>query len=306
MSCRVAAIDCGTNSLRLLIAERAPNGLTDVCRQMRIVRLGQAVDKTGRLHPDALARTEVVLADYAAAIAGAGADPVRMVATSAVRDAGNRKDFDSMVRRVLGRAADVVSGQEEAALSFAGACSALPGQIAQVLVTDIGGGSTELVSGERASGRVDIAASIDIGSVRLTERFVRSDPMSASAQAAIRAQVVSALDLAALGTPPERQLVGVAGTVTTVAALALGLGDDDPAHVDAVTVARADIDRVVRDLVASTRTQRQASGVIHPGRVDVIAAGALILQELMHHLDARDLIVTQHDILDGIALGLLA
>lgn len=304
---RVAAIDCGTNSLRLLIAEPGASGLVDVVRVMRIVRLGQGVDETGLLHADALARTEAVLDEYAELIASSGATAVRMVATSAVRDAGNRSVFDAMVLRSLGRSAEVASGTEEALLSFTGACAALPAGISAVLVADIGGGSTELVSGTAGTGgarsEVNTAVSLDVGSVRLTERYVRSDPMSAADRTAVVAEVSSQLTDAAV-LPAGAQLVGVAGTVTTVAALALGLSSYSSAAVEGARLSRANVDATVDALISMSRAQRLATGVIHPGRVDVIAAGALILQTLMAHLDASDIVVTEHDILDGIAASL--
>lgn len=302
MTKRVAAIDCGTNSLRLLIAESGAGGLADVVRLMRIVRLGQGVDETGLLHPDALGRAEVVLTEYAQEIASAGVSAVRMVATSAVRDAANRADFEAMVWKALGRPAQIVSGDEEARLSFTGASAALPADVGPVLVADIGGGSTELVTG--LDGKVSTAVSLDVGSVRLSERYVHSDPMSAAERTAVVAEVSS--QLAGAGTLPlGAQLVGVAGTVTTVAALALQLDTYDSARVEGARLPRAQVDATVRALTAMSRAERLAIGVIHPGRVDVIAAGALILQTLMAQVDAPDIVVTEHDILDGIAASLL-
>ncbi len=307
MTERVAAIDCGTNSLRLLIAEPGGAGLVDVVRVMRIVRLGQGVDQTGMLHADALARTEVVLSEYAEMISASGASAVRMVATSAVRDAGNRAAFEAMVLRSLGRPAEVASGVEEARLSFTGACAALPAGIGTVLVVDIGGGSTELVSGTAGTvgtgGEVGTAVSLDVGSVRLTERYVRTDPISAAEREAVAAQVAGQFAGSGLGRS-DAQLVGVAGTVTTVAALALGLSSYSSVAVEGARLSRARIDAAVDALMSMSRVQRLATGVIHPGRVDVIAAGALILQTLMAHLSAPDIVVTEHDILDGIAASL--
>ncbi len=304
MTTRVAAIDCGTNSLRLLIAEPGAAGLVDVVRVMRIVRLGQGVDDTGMLHPDALARTEAVLTEYAEMISASGASAVRMVATSAVRDAGNRAAFDAMVLGSLGRPAEVASGIEEARLSFTGACAALPADIGEVLVADIGGGSTELVSGTAgAGGEVTAAVSVDVGSVRLTERYVRTDPISAAEREAITTHVAAQLASAGLQRGGA-QVVGVAGTVTTVAALALGLSNYSSAAVESARLSRAHVEAAVDTLMSMSRVERLATGVIHPGRVDVIVPGALILQTLMAHLDAPDLVVTEHDILDGIAASL--
>jgi exopolyphosphatase / guanosine-5'-triphosphate,3'-diphosphate pyrophosphatase len=302
---RVAAIDCGTNSVRLLIAERDDGSLHDLTRTMRIVRLGEGVDRTGRLAAAALDRTAAALTEYRALIDAADVASVRMVATSAVRDAANRADFDDMVERVLGHRAEVVTGIEEAELSFTGACTGLVDTgTGAVVVADIGGGSTELVRGDARSGRVDGAVSLDVGSVRLTERHIRSDPPAPAELAAIAADVRRALDSAgSFGVEPGDRLVGVAGTVTTVAAVALGLPRYDSARIHGRTLSRGDIDRAERELVAMDRAQREARAVIHPGRVDVIAAGAVILATVMAHLEAQAVTVSEHDILDGIALG---
>lgn len=305
---RIAAIDCGTNSLRLLIAEQDGVSLRELNRSMRIVRLGEDVDRTGRLAAVAMARTAAVLAEYRAMIDTADVVSVRMVATSAVRDAVNRADFDAMVERSLGYRAEVVSGTEEAQLSFAGACTGLGAASDEaVVVVDIGGGSTELVRGAVGSGRVEGSVSLNIGSVRMTERHVRSDPPARTAIDAIEADVAAELDArATIGATAGDRLVGVAGTVTTVAALALGLQRYDSARIHRCTLSRDQIDRAVREVLSLDRSQRQARAVIHPGRVDVIAAGAVILRTLMAHLDASSLTVSEHDILDGIALGLRA
>jgi exopolyphosphatase / guanosine-5'-triphosphate,3'-diphosphate pyrophosphatase len=311
---RVAAIDCGTNSVRLLIAESDAGKLRDLTRTMRIVRLGEGVDRTGRLATAALDRTATALTEYRALIDAADVASVRMVATSAVRDAANRDDFDAMVERILGLRAEVVTGIEEAELSFTGACAGLADADADadagtgaVVVADIGGGSTELIRGSAQSGRVDGAVSLDVGSVRLTERHVRSDPPAPAELAAIAADVRRALDSAGtVGVQPGDRLVGVAGTVTTVAAVALRLPRYDSSHIHASTLSRGDIDRAVQEIVSMNRSQREAQAVIHPGRVDVIAAGAVILATVMAHLEADTVTVSEHDILDGIALGLQA
>ena len=321
---RVAAIDCGTNSLRLLIADRTDGGLREISRTMRIVRLGQDIDRTRRLAPAALDRAAAVLAEYRAAIDSADVTAVRMVATSAVRDAVNRPDFDAMVMRVLGHPAEVVTGRQEAQLSFAGVCAGLSSvRDGRVLVADIGGGSTELVSGNATRGRAEVAVSLDVGSVRMTERHIRHDPPTAAEVSAIEADVHAALDTAAgeavapgtaaaagnrdeLRLRPGDHLVGVAGTVTTVAALALGLDRYDSAVVHGAALSRGEIDAAVISLLSMDHDQRAARAVIHPGRVDVIAAGAIILRALMNHLAAERLTVSEHDILDGIALGVQA
>jgi exopolyphosphatase/guanosine-5'-triphosphate,3'-diphosphate pyrophosphatase len=304
---RVAAIDCGTNSIRLLVADidgdTAGGRLTDVSRRMEIVRLGEGVDRTGRLAPAAIERTRKALADYAAELRDAGAERVRMVATSASRDASNAGDFRAMVVETLGVEPEVISGDEEARLSFTGAVRGLdaPGPY---LVVDIGGGSTEFVTGSR---RVEHAISVDIGCVRMTERHLPDDPPGAGAVAAARADVTASVDraLTAVHAKPgdgaERTLVGLAGSVTTVAALALGLDAYEPARIHQARIDRATVERVTTELLVATRAERLAMPVMHPGRADVIAAGALILQVIMEQVDAPAVIASEHDILDGIA-----
>lgn len=311
MSRRVAAIDCGTNSIRLLVAEiRDDGGLRDVVRTMRIVRLGQDVDRTGRLSAAALARTEIALREYAGEIAAAEADAVRMVATSAVRDAANRDEFVGLVQAVLGTTPDVLSGPAEAQLSFVGAVSDpagagrnTPGD-SGVVVVDIGGGSTEIVWGDRRSLQVGASVSLDVGSVRLTERHIRDDPPTPAQLAAVEQDVLDAVGRAIAVARPVTDMMGLAGTVTTVAALALGLGRYDSDRVHGAVLTSAQIDRAVGALTTMNRPERSACGVVHPGRVDVIAAGAVILRTVMHHLRADRVQVSEHDILDGVALSL--
>lgn len=305
---RVAALDCGTNSLRLLIADVEPNGqLRDVRREMRIVRLGQGVDRSGRLASEALERTRVALAEYAKEIEVNDVARVRMVATSAVRDATNRDEFEHVVQSAIGVAPDVVSGEEEARLSFAGAVSvpAIAGHGA-VLLTDIGGGSTELILGQAASARVQSAVSMDVGSVRLTERHFASDPPSAGQIAAATADVEAALDgaerLVSLDTGAV--LVGVAGTVTTLAGMVLGLDRYESAQIHGASIDAIALDATIEDLLSRTHDERAAIGVLHPGRVDVIAAGAIVLRTIVRRVRARAVVVSEHDILDGIALTL--
>ena len=298
---RVAAIDCGTNSIRLLVADRHDATLTDVHREMRVVRLGAGVDRTGELDPKALDRTLVALTEYARTIESLGADGVRMVATSATRDARNRQVFVDACRSILGVDPEVVSGAEEAALSFRGATSSLD-LPAPYVVVDIGGGSTEVVLGD---GVVTSALSVDIGCVRLTERCLRDDPpttdqvLEAEAiVAAALARVEAVVDVAAATT-----LVGVAGSVTTVAALALALPAYDPERIHGARVSKESVEQVTADLLAATRDARAALPVMHPGRVDVIGGGALILRELLRRWDRPDVVASAHDILDGIALS---
>ncbi|MEW5625174.1 Ppx/GppA phosphatase family protein [Streptomyces hydrogenans] len=300
---RVAGIDCGTNSIRLLVADVHPETgeLVELDRRMTIVRLGQGVDRTGRLAPEALERTFAACREYAAVIEEFGAERVRFVATSASRDAENRQDFVDGVVAILGVEPEVITGDQEAAFSFAGATGELSGT-ETYLVVDIGGGSTEFVTGNR---QVEAARSVDIGCVRLTERHVRHDPPTAEEAEAIRADVRAALDLAAETVPitGADTLVGLAGSVTTVAAIALGLPEYDSEKVHHSRVSRAQVDEVVARLLASTHDERAAIPVVHPGRVDVIVAGALVLQEIVERVGAAEVVVSEHDILDGIALS---
>jgi exopolyphosphatase/guanosine-5'-triphosphate,3'-diphosphate pyrophosphatase len=295
---RVAAVDCGTNSVRLLVRD-LPGA--ELHREMRVVRLGQGVDATGSLHPDALERTRVALVDYAAVCADLGVERIRMVATSATRDAANRADFVSMVEKALGVTPEVISGQEEAELSFAGATGDLTDG-APFLVMDIGGGSTELVLGSDA---VEAAWSMDVGCVRLTERHLVDDPPTAQQVAAAREDVEAALDQALTVVPGALAVtaVGLAGSVTTVAALALGLDAYDPVAIHLSRLSAADVDRVTEQLLAMTRAERAALPVMHPGRVDVIGGGALVLQTVVRRLGLTEVLVSESDILDGIALS---
>ncbi|MEV7567743.1 Ppx/GppA phosphatase family protein [Streptomyces tanashiensis] len=300
---RVAGIDCGTNSIRLLVADVHPEtgDLIELDRRMTIVRLGQGVDKTGRLAPEALERTFAACRAYAEVIKELGAERLRFVATSASRDAENRQDFVNGVVEILGVEPEVITGDQEAAFSFTGATGELHGDDRR-LVVDIGGGSTEFVVGNR---HVEAARSVDIGCVRLTERHVRHDPPTAEEVAAIRADVRAALDLAAETVPIDtaETLVGLAGSVTTVAAIALGLPEYDSEKVHHSRISAAQVAEVTERLLASTHDERAAIPVIHPGRVDVIIAGALVLREIVERVGAREVVVSEHDILDGIALS---
>lgn len=317
---RVAAIDCGTNTIRLLVADggSGPAGpvLVDVHREMRVVRLGEGVDATGRITSGALDRTWNALADYTAILRIAGAVTVRMAATSATRDATNRDEFISMVTHTLGQEPEVISGAEEAELSFAGAISALTahGPVdGDVVVVDIGGGSTELVVGTSAGrdslirGRV----SENIGSVRLTERVLAGDPPTpeqiATARAWVGPVVAAALDRLPLAG--VHTFVAVSGTATTVAAAALRLPLYRPEVLDLARVGLLELSRAGQQLLAMTRAHRAALGFMHPGRVDVIGAGALILDAVATGLADRTGLsvatISEHDILDGLALSLL-
>jgi len=301
---RVAAIDCGTNSIRLLIADVSGGRLTDVARRLELVRLGEGVDRTGRLAPEAIERTRLALLGYAAEIAELGIERVRMVATSASRDASNAGDFRGMVRSVLGVDPEVISGDEEARLSFAGAVNGLTAT-GPYLMVDIGGGSTEFVTG---TSTVDAAISMDIGCVRMTERHLRSDPPAAGELAAAEKDIAAAVDTALAAVPGRdaRTLVGLAGSVTTVAALALGLPEYDASRIHHARIALADVRRVTGDLLAATVAERRKLPVMHPGRADVIGAGALILRIIMERSGMDSVVASEHDILDGIAYGLAA
>jgi exopolyphosphatase/guanosine-5'-triphosphate,3'-diphosphate pyrophosphatase len=300
---RVAAIDCGTNSIRLLIADLSPDDdpLTEVTRRLKIVRLGEGVDRTGQLAPEAIERTRVALAGYAQEIDESGADRVRMVATSASRDASNADEFRSMVKATLGVEPEVVTGDEEAALSFAGAVRGLPP--ARYLMVDIGGGSTEFVVGE---SEVDAAISVDIGCVRMTERHLHSDPPTEAQIAAASADIQDEVDraLRTVSADTIDEVVGLAGSVTTVTAIALRLNTYQRSRIHHARVMRDDVERVTADLLAMTKKQRLDSPVMHPGRADVIGAGALILNTVLERAGAGSVIASEHDILDGIAWSL--
>jgi len=327
---RVAAIDCGTNSLRLLIADADPRQATlaDLVRRMEIVRLGQGVDATGRLAPEALARTLGVLAEYAKIITDYSASAVRMVATSATRDAANSDDFAGGVTKILGVPPEVLTGSQEAFLSFTGAtaelarpCTDGPGtdepgtdgpgtdgpQLAPpYLVVDIGGGSTEFVLGDDRAADALAAVSVDIGCVRLTERHLHSDPPTGAEVAAAAADIDAAIGLALAEVPARRArtFVGLAGSVTTVAGLALGLPAYDASRIHHARITAAQVHAVTRMLLGQTRAERGQLPVMHPGRADVIGAGALVLDRIITRLGFAEVVASEHDILDGIAWSL--
>ncbi|MTD54827.1 Ppx/GppA phosphatase family protein [Amycolatopsis pithecellobii] len=314
---RVAAIDCGTNSIRLLVAELTHRhdgtvDLRDLHREMRIVRLGQGVDATGQLAPEALERARAALADYTIAARRKGAERVRMVATSATRDARNRADFFAMTREILGVEAEVISGDEEARLSFTGAVGEQDPDDGPFLVVDIGGGSTELVLGEWDGQRASVTAakSVDIGCVRITERALKSDPPTPGEVAAGREFATGVLRQAfdVVDVAKAKTWIGVAGTVTTLSAVAQKLPEYDSERTHLSRLTQAQLFALSDELLASNHETRAANPVIHPGRVDVIGGGALIVRLLAEQLEERggptDLIVSEHDILDGIALSL--
>jgi exopolyphosphatase / guanosine-5'-triphosphate,3'-diphosphate pyrophosphatase len=311
---RAASIDCGTNSIRLLVADVPADGAhTDLLRRMEVVRLGQGVDATGRLAPEAIERTRTVLVEYAAQARSLGATAVRMVATSATRDAANRSDFEDMVVDVLGQGPDVVDGTEEAELSFIGATASLDAAAAAhgvapprppFLVVDIGGGSTEFVLGDTHGVRA--ARSVDVGCVRLTERHLHGDPPSAEQVRRTEDDIRDALARVVADVPVAEAatLIGVAGSVTTVAAIALDLPAYDPVAIHGSSIEVTAVREVTAYLLAATRERRAAMPVMHPGRVDVIGAGALLLRVIMDEFGLSEVVVSEHDILDGIALRL--
>jgi exopolyphosphatase/guanosine-5'-triphosphate,3'-diphosphate pyrophosphatase len=315
---RLASMDVGTNSTRLLIADVEDGRIVaEVDRDMVITRLGKGVDRTRRFDPGALARTLEVIEDYAGRAAKAGAEAVRVAATSATRDAANRDDFLDGVRRLVGVEPEVLSGADEAATSFLGATWDLPREIAgqgpggPVLVFDIGGGSTELILGElgAAPERAPAAVSVDVGSVRLTERHVSHDPLVPAEVAAVKADARAALTGAGErigwnGPDGAGAIVGVAGTVTTVTAVTLGLTAYDPSKVHRTTLTLEQVRSTAAALCAITVAEKAAIPVMPPGREDVIAAGALVLESLLEVLGLERIIVSETDILDGILLGL--
>jgi len=301
---RVAAVDCGTNSLRLLVADVGDGQLSDVERRMEIIRLGQGVDKTGRLAPEALDRMSAVLRDYAGVIRKSGAAAVRMVATSATRDADNSAEFISRVKDILGLAPEVLSGDAEARLSFTGATAELTGA-GPCLIADIGGGSTEFVLGDPGGPEVR-AISVDIGCVRLTERHLHADPPTRDQVAAAVADIDAALDTVADTIPvaEAKTLVGLAGSVATVTAIAMGLTEYDSSRIHHTRTSAADVHAITATLLSQRRADRARIGVMHPGRVDVIGGGALVLDQIMRRFGFAEVLASEHDILDGIVWSL--
>jgi exopolyphosphatase/guanosine-5'-triphosphate,3'-diphosphate pyrophosphatase len=295
----VAAIDCGTNTIRLLIGD-----LPDVAvRETRIVRLGQGVDRTGRLSDEALARTFAAIDEYAALIREHGAERVRFCATSATRDSANGDVFADGVEERLGVRPDVLTGEEEAALSYAGAVRHLPDHREDlVLVIDVGGGSTELILG---SEDLDAACSMDIGSVRLHERHLHSDPPTSAEVAACVADIEAALDACPVDPARAATVVGVAGTTLSVVAGTLDLPAYDLAVIDQSEVPVADVLAFVDRLVAMPVADRAALPWLHPGRVDVIDAGALVLAGVLRRTRVDTLLASEADILDGIAWSMV-
>ncbi|MFC7622588.1 exopolyphosphatase [Microlunatus sp. GCM10028923] len=304
---RVAAIDCGTNSIRLLIAEPGPDGrLAELERRTDIVRLGQGVDATGEFHPDALARTFAATEGYAQLIKDAGVpvDKIDFVATSAARDAGNREAFFAGIEERLGVRPEVISGDREAELSFTGAVSRLPDGPGPVLVMDIGGGSTELILGER-DGTILAARSLDVGSVRLTERFLGAGPPDPDDLDRATEHVDRLIDTSGVDLGAARVWVGVAGTATTLAAVNLGLDVYDRSRVHGSIITVDELSGLLADLAAKTVEEIRAIPSMHPGRADVICGGTLVATRVARRVSADRMVVSEADILDGIALSLL-
>jgi exopolyphosphatase/guanosine-5'-triphosphate,3'-diphosphate pyrophosphatase len=316
---RVAAVDCGTNSFRLLVADvdAEAGTLVDVDRRTEIVRLGQGVDATGRLADEALERTLGVARFYAALAREAQVERVRVVATSALRNAADREAFTSGMHTLFGVDPEIVSGDVEAALSFDGALRFVRarGHEGPYLVVDVGGGSTEVVLGEGGddadpAGTPLAARSVDVGSVRLTERHLCSDPPAPAEIERARAELAEALDDVAAAVPlaRARTVVGVAGTVTTITAHALELPAYDSDAIDGAVLSVATVRAACADLLGRTRAQRAELPYLESGRIDVIGAGALIWSEVLdrvhHEAGATDVVTSEHDILDGIAWSL--
>lgn len=306
---RVAAIDCGTNSIRLLIADIENGTLTDVVRTMVIVRLGEGVDKTGEFSQAALARTFTAIETFALLISQHQPERVRFVATSASRDVSNRSEFMDGVLSRLGIEPDIISGDEEAELSFLGATADLVNEqeppAAPYLVVDIGGGSTEFVLGTTGP---TAAISTNVGCVRMTERHLISDPATPQEIAAAIADIDAAIDLAYQAVPISQahSLIGLAGSVTTVAAIALGLSEYDSSAIHGSRISALEVHRITGELLAMTRAQRAKLGPMHEGRIDVIGSGALVLDRIMIRTGLSEVVVSERDILDGIARGLIS
>jgi exopolyphosphatase/guanosine-5'-triphosphate,3'-diphosphate pyrophosphatase len=301
---RLAALDVGTNSTRLLVADVTDGVITtEHAREMVITRLGQGVDRTGRFDPAALRRTLDVLAAYADTCRRLGVERRRLVATSATRDAADRQAFLDGVRDLLGVEAEVLTGQAEAAAAYRGATSDLLGD-QPTLVVDIGGGSTELILGSGPDAEASV--SLDIGCVRLFERHLHSDPPAGTEVAALRADVAAHLARVGGVLDPGRaeRVVGVAGTVTTVTAIALGLEAYDPRRIHLAALGAPDIAATAEKLAAMTVAERATLPVMAKGREDVIAAGALLLDELVQAFRVQQVIASETDILDGVLLGL--
>ncbi len=301
---RVAAIDCGTNSIRLLIADISGGKFKEVLRDMEIVRLGQGVDENKSFHPDAINRTLAAVEKFKNQLAGKGVEKIRFCATSATRDAANRDLFIDGVRHILGVEVEVIPGEEEARLSFNGATKELLQSDAPFLVVDIGGGSTEFVYG---NNEVEFAKSVDIGCVRMSERHLKSQPveMSQVAQAIIDIDKAIAQAAAVVPISTAKTLVAVAGTATTIAAAALELETYDRYAIHLSRIPAEKVHKVSAAFQAMTKSEISKLGFMHPGRVDVITAGSLVLSRVMAATGATEFVASESDILDGMAWSLI-
>lgn len=305
---KIAAIDCGTNSIRLLIMDyqKADQTLTEIIREMRIVRLGEGVDKTKSFSEAALTRTKAAIEEYAKLIEHYSVEKIRFVATSATRDANNRDIFFVMVKKALGIEAEVITGEEEAALSFAGATRSLASKLeGPFLVIDLGGGSTELVVGQQ---NPTTAYSMNVGCVRMTERHAPGGNPTDSQEQAIRADVRAALAAARekVDFSNVKTVIGVAGTVTTVAAHALKIDKYDPNVLHGAAISSQQVSQTAADFIKFSFEERAALPYMHPGRVEVITAGAIVLDEIIKEIKANTLIASERDILDGVAWSIVA
>jgi exopolyphosphatase/guanosine-5'-triphosphate,3'-diphosphate pyrophosphatase len=304
---RVAAIDCGTNSTRLLIAESSdePPGFTILDRRMRITRLGQGVNATKMLAAEAIERTATVLREYRAAMDEHGVERIRVTATSAARDAANREDFFSVAREIVGVEPELLSGDEEARLSFRGATADLDPADGPFLIVDIGGGSTEFVAGTTEPAA---ALSVDIGCVRITEQELHSDPPRAD-ELSIALSIIDAylddVDREVPGAADARTFVGLAGTITTVAAVEIGLAEYDRDRIHHFHLTHAAAEDVFRTLATESHDARLGNPGLEPERADVIVGGACILVAIFRHWGFDECLVSEADILDGLALSLL-
>lgn len=305
---KIAAIDCGTNSIRLLIMDyqKADQTLTEIIREMRIVRLGEGVDKTKSFSEAALTRTKAAIEEYAKLIEHYSVEKIRFVATSATRDANNRDIFFAIVKKALGIEAEVITGEEEAALSFAGATRSLASKLeGPFLVIDLGGGSTELVVGQQ---NPTTAYSMNVGCVRMTERHAPGGNPTDSQEQAIRADVRAALAAARekVDFSNVKTVIGVAGTVTTVAAHALKIDKYDPNVLHGAAISSQQVSQTAADFIKFSFEERAALPYMHPGRVEVITAGAIVLDEIIKEIKANKLIASERDILDGVAWSIVA
>jgi exopolyphosphatase/guanosine-5'-triphosphate,3'-diphosphate pyrophosphatase len=301
---RVAAIDCGTNSIRLLIADIEGSNFREITRIMEVVRLGQGVDKTGEFHPDAIVRTLAAVDQFAIEIARRGVEKIRFCATSATRDATNRHLFIDGVRERLGIEIEVIAGEVEAALSFQGATKDFDKSQGPFLVIDIGGGSTEFVFG---TDSVEAARSMNIGCVRMAERHFTGDQPDPGQIASAIEDIDEAIKTAGKSVPitQAKTLIAVAGTATTVAAAALDLPEYDRYAIHLARISAARTHEISQQLLKETRDQRSAHGYMHPGRVDVIGAGSLVLDRIMQLTGATEFVASESDILDGMAWSLV-